>query len=171
MKILRGWTLAVHVCLSLALSVFLYAQEEAVKIPGSPEEAKSFIRKDLLRLRPAESGLPRRNIFSPQSSSGPFSSSLLLVPGEAREGPGQDEGAPQSGQKQEAAGFAFNLRYMGYIESARRTIALIFLEGQALAVAEGEVIREGIRVGKISPAEIEILLPDSTARKFAIEGE
>lgn len=172
MKFLRGWVLAVLFSLAPALCIFPGAREGAVKTPGSEEEeVKSFIRKDLLRSGAAESGLPKRNIFSPLSSFGPFSSSLLPLSGKAWEEPGQGEGETLSGQRQEAPGFSINLRYIGYIESARQTIGLIFLEGQALAVAEGEVIREGIRVGRISPAEIEILLPDSTARRFAIEGE
>jgi flagellar basal body P-ring protein FlgI len=49
--------------------------------------------------------------------------------------------------------------------------ALIILEGQVMAVAEGEVVSEGIRIGKITPQELEVIMPDSTTRKFSLEGE
>jgi multidrug efflux pump subunit AcrA (membrane-fusion protein) len=67
-----------------------------------------------------------------------------------------------------------NLRYIGYIESVkspRRLTALIILEGQAIPVREGEVVSEGVKIGKISPQEIEVILPDSSTRTFSLEGE
>lgn len=64
-----------------------------------------------------------------------------------------------------------NLRYIGFIRSSRKVIGLIILEGQVMAVAEGEVVSEGIRIGKVTAQEIEVIMPDSTTRKFPLEGE
>ncbi len=67
-----------------------------------------------------------------------------------------------------------NLRYIGFIEytkSSQKITALIILEGQPMAVVEGEVVFEGMRIGKISPQELEVIMPDSTTRKFSLEGE
>lgn len=142
--------------------------------PTSPEKGDSFIRMDLLSLASPERDFPKRNIFAPRSSSGAFSSSLASsvsdVPDKNLGGlTGQEKETPVD--QTTGPGFSFSLRYIGYIESARRTIGLIFLDGQAQAVAEGEVIREGIRVGRITPAEIEILFPDATTKTFSLEGE
>ena len=62
---------------------------------------------------------------------------------------------------------------MGYVDSAktRKIIGLIVFQGQARAVVEGEVISEGIRIGKISREEIEVVMPDSSTRTFSLEGE
>jgi len=152
-----------------AFWLFMAAQEKTGQTPASEKEGESLIRKELLRQTSPEGELPKRNIFSPRSSSGPFVSSLAQVTG-----PGQVGLSPSeeiSGEKTSPPQFSLALRYIGYIESARRTIALIFLDGQAQAVAEGEVIREGIRVGRITPAEIEVIFPDSTTKKFSLEGE
>jgi hypothetical protein len=167
MRVFKVWILAAFFSLiSMISSSFLRAdaQEAALNAPQK-EEAKSLIRLDLLRLQRTEARLPKRNIFAPRSHSSP----PLSLKGQ--EGIGPEAAETLSGKQQERPAFNVNLRYIGYIESPGRMIALIILEGQALAVAEGEVVSEGIRIGKISPTEIEIIMPDSTNRKFSLEGE
>jgi hypothetical protein len=38
-------------------------------------------------------------------------------------------------------------------------------------VVEGEVISEGVRIGKIGREEIEVVLPDASTKTFSLEGE
>ncbi len=164
MRVSKVWALAAF--FSLISSSFLRAdiQESATNSPRK-EEAKSLIRKDLLRTHGTETGVPKRNIFAPRSHASP---PLSL---KAQESIGPEAAEKLPGKDEEQPAFNVNLRYVGYIESPGRMIALIILEGQALAVAEGEVVSEGIKIGKISPTEIEIIMPDSTTRKFSLEGE
>jgi hypothetical protein len=164
MRVFKVWALAAF--FSLILSSFLRADvQEASSSAPRREEVKSLIRMDLLRFKRTEAGLPKRNIFAPRSHSSPS------FPLQAQEGVGLGAAENLPGREQERPVFNVNFRYIGYIESPGRMIALIIIEGQALAVAEGEVVSEGIRIGRISPAEIEIIMPDSTTRKFSLEGE
>ena len=64
-----------------------------------------------------------------------------------------------------------DIRYIGYITSSHKIVALIIFEGEALAVEEGEKISSDIKIGKISLKEIEIIGPESKKRKYSIEGE
>ena len=66
---------------------------------------------------------------------------------------------------------ALNIRYIGYIVFGEKIVALIIIDGNALAVEKGEMINERIKVGKITPDEIEIMGPDSKKRKYSLEGE
>ncbi len=49
-------------------------------------------------------------------------------------------------------------------------IALIVLDGQPDAVREGEMIRPGFKLVKITPRDIEVSGPDSKTQKFSLEG-
>jgi len=64
-----------------------------------------------------------------------------------------------------------NIRYIGYVISADKMVALIVFEGNALAVERGELISEGVKIGKITPEEIEIVGSDSQKRRYYLEGE
>jgi hypothetical protein len=143
--------------------------------PMASKTGKSgLVRMDLLRHSPGESRPFRRNIFTPgPASGGPLSPGVpvpLVSPGRQNS---QNVQLPADEMPTEAVQPAFNinLRYVGFIVSPRRLIALIILDGQALAVAEGEVVSEGVRIGKITAGEIEVVLPDSSTRKFSLEGE
>ncbi len=172
MEAIKQFWLALVFCLILIAGPHLICQEKTAPPAASPGEGKSFIRTELLRVRTAERSLPKRSIFSPRSSAG---QSVTPLPGT----PGQGLSKAHLNEEEKSAGsgaaeqpeFSINLRYIGYIDSPSRRIALVFLDNQAIAVAEGEVIREGIRVGKISLAWIEIVFPDSTTKKFSLEGE
>lgn len=171
MRIFKPTRLGLFLWWLLALSLWLACQEKTSPPSAPQKEVKSLIRKELLGPSRAESGLPKRNIFSRRSGAGSIASPLLLPSGGGQSGLSPNENEAKANQELGLSGFSFSLRYIGYVGSAHRTIGLIFLDGQAQAVAEGEVIREGIRVGKISPTEIEIILPDSTSKKFSLEGE
>ncbi|MGB2845701.1 MAG: hypothetical protein WBC02_12675, partial [Candidatus Aminicenantaceae bacterium] len=71
--------------------------------------------------------------------------------------------APSPGQLQ--------IRYVGYVISGEKVIALIIFRGNTLAVEKGEMISEGVKVGEITSAAIEIVSSNSEKRKFPLEGE
>jgi hypothetical protein len=129
---------------------------------------------DLLERAKSETGLPTRNIFAPRQASAvpatisqgnqsPLPSPNL--PSDHPQTAGQGDTEPQ------AAVFSIDLRYIGFVVSPQKVIALIVFQGQTLAVAEGEVISEGIRVGKITKEQFEVILPDSSKRSFSLEGD
>jgi hypothetical protein len=141
--------------------------QPAQKAPDK-EENKNLIRMDLLRVKRSELSVPKRNIFSPQTSQRsplPGVHADLSNPS----GAGQEQPQDEAGEAPQA--LTVNLRYIGYVLSPRKMIGLVILEGQAMAVVEGEVVSEGVRIGKITAQEIEIILPDSTTRTFSLEGE
>lgn len=167
MKLFRSLLLAVALLWNLGLLEGAGDRSPEEK-PAGEKVKKGLIRKDLLRPGAGEARLPKRNIFSPRSSLtspvlAPSQTPLSVEQSEGQETPGGTAGTPPP--------ITINLRYIGYIESSRKMIALIILEGQALAVAEGEWVGEAVKIGKITTTEIEIVLPDSTTRKFSLEGE
>jgi hypothetical protein len=160
-----------------AASAFLWAAgvlagtavTQSAKRTSGEKEKKSLIRMDLLKAQREEIGAPKRNIFSPQSSS-----RNVPVPtsGTPQGSLGvEEQGQTQGDEAQTPPVLNINLRYIGFIKSPRKMIGLIILEGQVMAVAEGEVVSEGIKIGKISSQDIDIIMPDSTTRKFSLEGE
>jgi hypothetical protein len=176
------------VALILLGAASLFAQAPATPQPAkkAPEEkpVPPLIRRDLLQKPPVEAAPPKRNIFSPRS--GEAGAPAPLAPGIGGVGPGTAgllptnlDGAPgdtaalASGQPTAAPAFTVDLRYIGYVDSQRthKIIGLVVFQGQARAVMEGEVISEGIRIGKISRENIEVIVPDSSTRTFSLEGE
>lgn len=140
--------------------------------PAPSEEQKSLIRMDLLQLRKEETSLPQRNIFAPRAAaSGAVDITRQGAPVPTLANPDQVSPALPEGQEAAPPVQSVNLRYIGFIESARRMIALVLIEGRAVAVSEGEVVSEGVRVGKITREQVEIILADSSTRAFSLEGE
>jgi len=127
---------------------------------------------DLLRVQRGDSVVSKRNIFAPGTSfAAPPERAIIEEPSSAIAAE-QIETQPEEAQAPPVLNV--NLRYIGFIEytrSSKKITALIILEGQPMAVVEGEVVLDGIRIGKISPQELEVIMPDSTARKFSLEGE
>jgi hypothetical protein len=155
-------------CLSISLCLGAEKKTSPKKNDQIPME-KSLIREDLLKTKEGDLGSPRRNIFSLQPAS--TSASLTAdVPSRAVGVQGNPRGVGAPDQK-EAPVVEIRLTYIGYINSREKIIGLVIYGGEALAVKEGEVIGEGIKVGKIAHKEIEIIGPDSTTRKYPLEGE
>jgi hypothetical protein len=144
---------------------------QAEKKTAEDKSVQRLVRMDLLNFPKGETSPPKRNIFAPASSSARPPVAAVPTAG-LPEAPFQSEqgGTPVS-QEQPPATLTVNLRYVGFVVSSDRFVALIILEGQAVAVVEGEVVAEGLRIGKITSEEIEIVLPDSSVRKYSLEGE
>lgn len=140
-----------------------------------------LVRIDLLGQAPAQTAPPKRNIFSPRTGPSGRPEAVVSIgevraAGQSSVNPGGAAAVPpaQSDAGSTAApAFSIDLRFIGFVESqrTRKIIGLVIFQGQAVAVDEGEVISEGIRIGKISREEIEVILPDSSTRKFSLEGE
>lgn len=147
------------------------AAEPSAPKSSAEKQKAGLIRMDLLQVQRGAVGVSKRNIFSPGTSSGTPVRAIIegppsAVTAEQVETQGEEAQAPPL--------MNINLRYIGFIEytkSSQKITALIILEGQPMAVVEGEVVFEGMRIGKISPQELEVIMPDSTTRKFSLEGE
>ena len=64
-----------------------------------------------------------------------------------------------------------NVRYIGYVRSEGKIVALIFFRGIAFAVEKGEFLEEQIKVEEVTVEEIVLTLGGFQPLKFAIEGE
>lgn len=140
-----------------------FALEENTK--EKPEEGhKSLIRKDLLQIKRENPTASGRNIFIPQrkmSKEGVFPSPEFLR---------EPEGEEISSKNRDSS-HPLDLRYIGYIESNQRIVALIIFGGESIAVEKGERISEDYTIGSITTDEIEVIGPSGEKHKFSLEGE
>ena len=149
--------------LFLSIGLSIWAGEE--KLQKKALE-KGLIRKDLLLREKMELGNPVRNIFTLRRS---VSRKIERNPVKLRQNQQQNPTLP--GKYEASSSLPLNVRYIGYVISDDRMVALIVFEGDALAVENGEVISEGVKIGKITPEEIEIIGSDSQKRRYYLEGE
>jgi hypothetical protein len=166
MRCKKAVTLLLASALVLCRATGTFGQIEKETTPNPPAE-KSLIRKDLLAPRSGDLPLPRRNIFSPSEGSS------KIVPPPVRNPVNPTPAAQAGGENnpiQEPSEAGLNLSYVGYVRSAKRMIALIVLDGQPDAVREGEMIRPGFKLVKITPRDIEVSGPDSKTQKFSLQG-
>ncbi len=152
--------------LSFAASFWLIAQEkEAQKKDPAPKSPSSLIRKELLSREPRALEPARRNIFSPQrAGTREREPNLVAIPQDV-----QRLTTPPSGPGTNR--LLLDLSYIGCIISDKKIIGLVIFEGDVLAVEKGEWIGEGIKVTEVTPAEIEVIGPDSEKRKFPVKGD
>lgn len=139
-------------------------QEKSVGEKQEKKALKSLIRKDLLIKKEDITQRPRRNIFSPRGIS--FSQedvANLISPREIEEQEAMpDEGTPF---------YDLSLRYIGYVDTGKRIVALIIFEGEAMAVEEGEMITEQFKVGRVTRDTLSIIGPGDEIKEFPLEGE
>jgi hypothetical protein len=160
-KIFLGAAIA---CFLYAGMTFVYSQEN----PSDHESQPSWIRKDLLQRERKGLDPPRRNIFTPQQSEYGLNSPGE-VPAAGRQ-PGSRDPADTESQAQETV-YRVDIRYIGYIGSEKRTVALIIHNGEAMAVEKGELLSEQVKILDISPQSVEYVGPDSVPNKVFLEGE
>jgi len=162
-------SLAVFLIFFLGISLCLWAKEGMFqKKKPKEKETKSLIRKELLLKERKKLEPPRRIIFSPRSSGLPESQADAF-----RIGQNSPESSPETPTtlSENRSLAPSNIRYIGYIHSEDKIVGLIIFEGNALAVEQGEMISAGVKIGKITLEEIEIIGPDSEIRKYSLEGE
>jgi len=154
------------------LAVFAAISLQALALQEKSEKAKngetnprtSYIRMDLLRAEKKPLPPAPRSIFTAQRSKHTVvEAERLQEEMERVEGTGDI-------QREQSREY-LDLRYIGYVRSGTKIVALVIFQGEALAVAEGEMIAEGITVKKIGLEEIEVMGPDSKISMFSLEGE
>ncbi|NIM90980.1 MAG: hypothetical protein GTO17_08535 [Candidatus Aminicenantes bacterium] len=141
--------------------------KQAAKKIADDAAGKNLIRKDLLFEKEERLRRPRRNIFSPQAVSKIQAES----PPEDAETSQKLPSLSSEGSVGGSEGIKPDLRYLGYVKSGQKITALVFFEGEALVVVEDEMIRVGIRIGKVTSEEIELIGADSQKWKYSLEGE
>ena len=161
------WICVCALVVCCASLLFGWPQEKAKGVESPKASEDSFIRMDLLDAEKKPLPPPGRNIFTVGSAS----TANELTPEEIEERIAEAVNAQNTKSQGEGILSSLNLRYLGYVLSGRKIVALIVFEGEALAVVEGDVIAEGYTVGRISPEKIEVAGPDSKPIMFTIEGE
>lgn len=144
--------------------IFVYSQER----PSDHESQPSLIRKDLLQKERKSLDPPRRNIFTPQRLEHGLDSPVEVDA--AGRQPGSGDTADAESQQQETV-YRVDIRYIGYIGSEKRTVALIIHNGDAIAVEKGEQVSDQVKILEISPQSVEFVGPDSVPIKVFLEGE
>jgi hypothetical protein len=149
--------------LSFGLTLWAGAGQSQKKETTKSGE-QSLIKKELLTKTKKKLAPARRNIFSLRRGG---SQETPIVPTHPRT-------APQKAAlmtERESSGASVNIRYIGHIKSGQKIVALIVYEDAAIAVEKGEMISEGVQIGDVTVAYIEIVGPDSVRRKYTLEGE
>ena len=151
----------------LAAAVFAGGQKPAPAAKKPAKAAGPLVRLDLLAAVRSGPTPFFRDIFLPQGpgSEGPAATPVVLG-GSIRPGIVPAEENPAEGVAPLPA-----VRYVGFVRSQGRFLALVLVDGQAAALAEGESAGAAGKVIKITAAEIEIQGADGKSQKFALEGE
>ena len=163
---MRNRLLVFSLLIFAVISLQAQALQEKSKISkkGEPDPRTSYIRMDLLRAEKKPLPPAPRSIFTAQRSKpNTVDTERLQEQMERIEGTG--------GIQREPSREYLDLRYIGYVRSGSKIVVLVIFQGEALAVAEGEMIAEGITLKKIGLEEIEVMGPDSKISMFSLEGE
>ena len=153
--------------LAAAVSGASQTHAPILKKPPVAKAAGPLVRKDLLASVRREAAPFRRDLFLPQ---GPGSESLNAMPGvlggQVRPGIVPAGETPAEGEAPLPT-----VRYVGFVRAQGRFLALVLVDGQAAALAEGDTAGAAGKVVKITAVEIEIQGADGISLKFALEGE
>ena len=153
----------------LAAHVSAFFGRQEVQEKSSPKDKPpptSLIRKDLLQIEDSPLSPPLRNIFAPRRSG---SRRAAAEPEEIERKTPEEILIEQ--QRAEAAPQGYNIRYIGYIHSQERTVAVIIFAGETMAVKPGEMIAEDVTIVKVTPLEIVYQGLDSITKTVSLEGE
>ena len=161
-------------------SINLSGQEKKSQQPGQPakaiaREVSSLVKKNLLpSLNPALA-VARRDLFRPSSlmTANRVSDNEEEMAGDGivpeRLAAGQAAGGFQTGQSNTSLPESLDFIYSGLIFSGQKALALILIDGQALALAEGEEIIPGLKLVKITPEEVLIRDSQGNSRKIKVK--
>jgi hypothetical protein len=161
-----------------ATRLFLFLFVSSLMYPGilqqdsdrKQQEPKSLIMKELLVPRAKSLPPPKRNIFTRQR---PGSGARKFDSPEGFPSPGQIQGknvSPDQNKKTEEE-VRINVRYIGYVQSGKKVVAVIILEGQTYAVESGDILDMGVTIGEITPDDLEIIDKSSQSKRIRLEGE
>ena len=148
------WLVALCLLVTSVLYPGMASQDKSEK-RQEKKVHKSLVMKELLRPSKKSLAPPKRNIFTRQRAN----------PGTNEFSPSGDFQSPEqtSGQEvtldQKKAAMVedrLNVKYIGYVRSGERVVALILLGRRSYAVASGDILETGLTIGEITPDDIEI---------------
>jgi hypothetical protein len=131
------------------------------------KERTSLVRKDLLQPTKEPLSPIKRNIFT-RGRMAPVEGGDNSILEDFRR-PGQKQ-SPDS-QPAEEERVRIDVKYIGYVQSGEKVVALIILEGNTYAVESGDVLEMGVSIGEITPDDMEIIDRGSEAIRINLEGE
>jgi len=147
-------------CVGAAV-VFAAAAEKPVPKAAVEKRASKIVRLDLLQAGAPKLAPERRNIFT--GTGGPAEG-----PGPTRSGMRIRSGAnPKEAGTTEAK---LDLRFIGCVVSPRGIIGLVLIEGTAQSVIQGESLRPGYVVTRLSRKDIEVTGPDGIPKTYSLQG-
>lgn len=151
----------------LAAVVFAVGQKPAPDAKKPAKAAGPLVRLDLLAAVRSGPTPLLRDLFLPQGPGSEGSAAMPVVLG----GPVRPGLVPAGENPAEGEAPPPVVRYVGFVRSQGRFLALVLIDGQAAALAEGEAAGAAGRIVKITAGEIEIQGADGKSQKFALEGE
>lgn len=114
-----------------------------------------------------------RNIFSPVAFN---QSAPALLPnqragsfGEQGSFSGSEEG--KEGEISSWPGHNLSIRYIGYVHGQDKIVALVIVNGLALAVEAGDFLEAQVKVVRITAEEVILAGPAGEERRVSLEGE
>jgi len=174
MKKTMSKRLAAFACVFLYLSALgLFSgpqQEEAQAKTKGPRARRSLIRKDLLEREAVPLKPPLRNIFVPGRPGSQPDGTGVSGSGLEEDISGEDAAGQDASAGDDLAAVP-DLRYIGYISSSERTVAVVIIDGEAMAVKQGDLAADGVTILKITPEEIVFQGHDAVSRTVSLEGE
>jgi hypothetical protein len=145
-------------------------QAASKQAASKAERPAALIRRDLLAAPRPEPAASRRDLFLPGAATPVAADAGRPTPAGSGSAPGAIPGTLGAASAAQSAD-DLQIRYVGYVQSDRGTIALVIIDSLPLAVAEGEDVRPGWRIAKIAPDRLEVAGPDGVLKPVLREGE
>ncbi len=151
------------------------SQEAGQEAKAITREVSSLVKKNLLPSLDPALATARRDLFRPSSL---MAENRVLDNEEEmadddmmpdRLTAWQSAGGFQTDQSNTSLLESLDFIYSGLIFSGQKSLALILIDGQALALAEGEEIIPGLRLDKITPEEVLIRDSQGNSRKIKVK--
>jgi len=151
------------------------SQEAGQEAKAITREVSSLVKKNLLPSLDPALATARRDLFRPSSlmaENRVLDNEEEMADGEMmpdRLTAWQSAGGFQTDQSNTSLLESLDFIYSGLIFSGQKSLALILIDGQALALAEGEEIIPGLRLDKITPEEVLIRDNQGNSRKIKVK--
>ncbi len=159
------WLVLICLFASGVLYPGVFLQNKKEKVQGK-KELKSLIKKELLVPPDKTLPPPKRNIFTRQRASAALDE---ISPFENIQTSVRKKLADE--QKPAVEEIRTSVKYIGYVKSGERVVALILVAGESYAVESGDILEAGVTIGKVTPDDMEIFDKGPEPRKINLEGE
>ncbi|HAV41859.1 MAG TPA: hypothetical protein DCW97_05575 [Acidobacteria bacterium] len=191
LKVVRRWPFKPSALVSINLSILIIMscsllagqsnQEQESQEPGRAGKASSppvssLLKKNQLPQLNPDLAVARRDLFRPSSLNA--AQDRAAIEGGEMAGEEIMDERPEfqisdnellAGQQNTSLLESLNFIYSGLIFSGQKALALILIDGQALALTEGEEIIPGLKLVKITPGEILIKDSQGNSRKIKVK--